>query len=192
MNTLRLPKQLEKHATLPLLFDERSGKFIVGTSEDFVSPHLLLSELPYKADTLDLNELRNLYFGVVDGSYFVTGPKLNTLLQAQSRMPKTMAQLAVKGAQQVMTDVFTELVVDGTQDEPYRFTAHIDSRQGILKFVSGTSGATFSSGRNGYMVRSAETKMTGFSQYEAITANGNELITFLAGMGHVAYKAAQY
>lgn len=192
MNKLRLPKQLEKHATLPLLFDERSGKFVVGSSEDYVSPHRLLNELPYKTDVLALADLPKLYFGVVDGSYFVTGPQINTLLQAQSRMPKTMAQFAVRGAMQVMSDVHAELHISSIEEDTAAFTAQQDIRQGTVKFTNAATNATFSTGRNGVIVRSAEMKTTGFCQYEANAANGVELVSFLAGIGHIAYKAANY
>ena len=192
MNKLRLPKKLENHPTLPLLFDERSGKFIVGTSEDYVSPHRLFTELPYKTDIASLDELPKLYFGVVDGSYFVTGPRINTLLQAQSRMPKTMAQLAVRGAVQVMQDVYTELQMNPGHEKEPLFTAHQDIRQGTIKLTNPATDATFTTGGNDVIVRSAETKTTGFSQYEANTATGVELVSFLAGMGHIAFKASQY
>lgn len=192
MNKLRLPKQLEKHATLPLLFDERSGKFIVGTSEDYVSPHRLLTELPYKTDIASLDELPKLYFGVVDGSYFVTGPRINTLLQAQSRMPKTMAQLAVRGAVQVMNDVHAELHIGSSEENTATYTAQQDIRQGIVKFTNTATDATFTTGRNGAVVRSVEAKVTGFSQYEATGATALELVSFLAGMGHIAHRASHY
>jgi hypothetical protein len=191
MSKIRIPKLLEKHSVLPLQFDQRSSKFIVGTSEDYVSPHTLLGELPYKKDTLALDDLAGLSLGVVDGSAFITGPKVNKLLLSQQRMVQRMAHYAVSGAEEVMNDMYVELQTTDTIDEK-KFRAHHDTRQGVVKLSTTTSDAVFVTGRSGRIVRAVEMKPTHFAEYEALSADGYELIAFLAGMGHIARKAAEY
>jgi hypothetical protein len=183
----RIPKMLEKHSVLPLQFDDRSGKFVVGTSEDCVSPHTLLGELPYKSDILALDDLADLSMGVVDGSVFITGPKMNRLLLSQQRM----AHYAIHRAEEVMNNTYVELqTTEDVGDKKFR--AHYDTRQGVVKLSTTTSDATFVTGRNGRIVREVEMKPTRFAEYEVLSADGYELVAFLAGMGHIARKATEY
>jgi hypothetical protein len=187
MSKIRIPKMLEKHSVLPLQFDDRSSKFVVGTSEDYVSPHTLLGELPYKKDTLALDDLAGLSMGVVEGSVFITGPKINKLLLSQQRM----AHYAVSRAEDVMNDTYNELqTTEEVGDKKFR--AHYNTRQGVVKLSTTTSDATFVIGRNGRIVRAVEMKPTRFTEYEVLSADGYELVAFLAGMGHIARKAAEY